>query len=222
MIGSLILGFLGSLHCVGMCGPLTITLLRPEHGAAKFGYYHLGRLATYSVIGMILGLIGYSFEIMKLQQWVSLFLGLSLLVIFLIPGYRQKIEHSYISSPLFLRIKNVLQRNLGSKSRWTFSGVMNGLLPCGMVLMASALAISAGSVWKSALYMIFFGLGTLPALALVSLGSNRLKSIFPKTQRLIPILASISGVILIIRGVLINQNDFDGLIREKVITICGF
>lgn len=89
LISGFILGLLGSLHCVGMCGPIAFMLPVDRSNSFKkvsqIGMYHFGRLLAYSIIGLVFGLVGKSLYIFGLQQQLSIAIGIVMIVLVLIP-----------------------------------------------------------------------------------------------------------------------------------------
>jgi uncharacterized protein len=89
LISAFVLGLLGSFHCVGMCGPIAFMLPVDRTNTYKkvlqITIYHLGRLLAYSIIGFIFGLVGKSLNIFGLQQQLSIFIGVLMIVVILIP-----------------------------------------------------------------------------------------------------------------------------------------
>src|SRR5690606_26957427 len=78
-----LLGFLGSFHCVGMCGPIALAV--SGHKASRYVYhkvlYNLGRSVTYALLGLIVGSLGFSLSLAGAQQWFSIAMGVLILVI---------------------------------------------------------------------------------------------------------------------------------------------
>lgn len=225
MIGALAIGFLGSFHCVGMCGPIMMAFMGPRQSKMGFLTYHAGRILTYVLIGAVFGLIGASFRLFQFQQIVTFVLGVMLLLLYGIPSMRHALERTYYESTFYRYLKGFLGRNLSTRKRWFLSGVANGLFPCGLTYIALAGAIALGDVFQGALFMIMFGLGTLPALVLVSFTTEsialRFKHLIPRTTSFI---AMVSGMILILRALLISFPDFNQMVQANaatLITVCG-
>ncbi len=225
MIGALVIGLVGSLHCVGMCGPLMLTLTGPNQSKSTFLIYHAGRISSYVFLGLMLGIIGQSFEFIQIQKAMTVSIGMVLMAIYLFPKTRNSVERYYYQSWAYGKVKLILAKNLSSKKRWFISGVANGFLPCGLTYVAAAAALVLGSLWSSMAFMILFGLGTLPALASVSFGSTllsvRFKKIIPSA---VPVLGVLSGTILLFRGLIMTFPNLNQLVQENVIqliTICG-
>jgi sulfite exporter TauE/SafE len=205
---ALMVGFLGSLHCVGMCGPIAFALpVRTTNKWIKFlkyMLYNLGRVFTYSCLGLMIGLLGKGFAMAGLQEFISIAAG------FLILASVMLIHHpfkSFYSNKITSSIKEKLKNSFRiyfQKTGWLplfILGILNGLLPCGMVYMAMLGALASGNTISGALFMAAFGLGTIPAILAISFVgstlSTRLKSLFYKAT---PLIACIVGVLLIIRG----------------------
>jgi sulfite exporter TauE/SafE len=202
------IGMVGSFHCVGMCGPLALALpLSSNSFAAKFFgalIYNAGRIVTYTVFGLIFGLIGQTAAIFNFQQWLSIGTGVLILLFIAIPQ-KYKIQHtaSNYTTAFFTRIRMELGRLFTQKNNSSLFviGLLNGLLPCGLVYMAVAGAIAAGDVGKSALFMAAFGLGTLPIMWSIAFFGNYIGvSIRQKIRRAYPYMMSLMACLLILRG----------------------
>lgn len=208
LISAFVLGLLGSLHCVGMCGPIAFMLpvSRTNHfkKAFQIGIYHLGRLLAYGIIGVVFGLIGKSLSIFGFQQQLSIIIGVLMIVIVLIP-YKTFSKYNF-SKPLYKiisKLKTALGASLKKKTPETFLtiGFLNGFLPCGLVYMAVFAAIASGNTLSGSLYMVVFGLGTIPLMTSAIYFSNFLKgSVRQKIQKAIPVFVVIIGILFIIRG----------------------
>jgi sulfite exporter TauE/SafE len=208
VFAGLALGFFGSLHCIGMCGPIALAL--PTQSKSKFGFYsgrilyNLGRVITYSFMGLFAGLIGKQINIAGFQQFVSIALGVIILFSVLLPT---GIKNYFIKiKPVQLATK-IIQSSIGklfsrgSQKSLLLIGVLNGFLPCGFVYMALAGALALGNVENSILFMALFGLGTIPAMFTVSILTNLFGNNFRrKINRLIPVFATLLAVIFILRG----------------------
>lgn len=208
ILSAVILGLMGSLHCIGMCGPIAFMLPVDRHnGFKKFGQifiYHSGRLMAYGIIGLIFGLLGKGLSIFGIQQKLSIAIGILMILVVLIP-YKTFNKYN-LSKPIYrviTKVKNQLGRELKKKSPDTFLtiGFLNGFLPCGLVYMALLGAIAMGNALQGSLYMILFGIGTLPLMTAAIYFSNVLKSgIRQKVQKAIPVFVIIIGLLFIVRG----------------------
>ena len=207
-VSAFLFGLLGSLHCVGMCGPIAFMLpvSRTNHfmKAYQIASYHIGRVLAYSIIGFVFGLIGKSLYIFGFQQQLSILIGIVMIVIALMP-YKTFSKYNF-SKPVFKivsKLKSALGASLKKKSPETFLtiGFLNGFLPCGLVYMAVFAAIAGGSALSGSLYMALFGLGTIPLMTSAIYFSNFLKgSIRQKIQKSIPVFVVIIGILFIVRG----------------------
>lgn len=203
-----IFGLISSFHCIGMCGPIAMMLPVDRQNETKKATqiitYHIGRLTAYASIGLIFGLLGRGFFIAGIQQKMSIFIGLMMIVIVLTP---EKIFSKYnFSKPVYKIISNIKSslgkqfRNRSYKSLFTI-GLLNGFLPCGMVYVALFGAIAMQSAGLGVLYMILFGLGTVPLMTAVVYINSMLQLPFRnKIQRIIPYVAVIIGILFILRG----------------------
>jgi uncharacterized protein len=202
------LGLAGSVHCAGMCGPLLLAV--PMDAATRrrvlldWGIYHSGRIAMYACLGGLLGITGQGLALLGGQQMLSLVSGVLMLGMAL---WWWRIEQWMSSVGWFRaltdRIKNRMGRLLRQHSGSSLFGlgVLNGLLPCGMVYTALAGAISTTHAWGGAVFMALFGLGTLPLLVGVIMAGQSVKNRLRGRLRWVqPILLLIAGWMLIQRG----------------------
>lgn len=208
LLSALALGLLGSFHCVGMCGPIAFMLPVDRTNSLKkvsqISIYHFGRLLSYSIIGLIFGLVGKGLYIFGLQQQLSIIIGVLMILVVLIP-YQTFNKYNF-SKPIFKlisKVKTALGKELQKKTPDTFLtiGFLNGFLPCGLVYMAVFAAIASGNALQGSLYMLVFGLGTIPLMTTAIYLSQFLKgNIRQRIQRTIPIFVVIIGVLFILRG----------------------
>ena len=201
-------GLISSFHCIGMCGPIAMMLPVDRANQAKktsqIITYNLGRLIAYGTIGFVFGLLGKGFFLAGIQQKLSIFIGIAMILVILIPD---KVFARYnFSKPVFKLISKI-KTTLGSqfknksyKSLLTI-GLLNGFLPCGMVYVALFGAIAMQSVSFGVLYMILFGLGTVPMMSsVVYVNSFLTIPIRNKIQKIIPFAVVIIGMLFILRG----------------------
>ncbi|HEY6627111.1 MAG TPA: sulfite exporter TauE/SafE family protein [Ignavibacteriaceae bacterium] len=202
------IGLVGSLHCIGMCGPIAIALPVPDSSNLSFFtgriLYNLGRVVTYAFLGAVLGLVGSKIALAGAQQVVSIVLGVVIIIAVLLP---QKYKNYFAQHPIIQKLAHPLKSNIGVLfSKGTFSamfliGILNGFLPCGLVYVALAGAIASGDAISGAAVMILFGLGTVPAMFAASVFGKFINiGIRTKIRKAVPVLAIILGVIFILRG----------------------
>jgi uncharacterized protein len=198
------LGLLGSLHCAAMCGPLLLALPVPAGGAGRFVagriIYQLGRVLTYALLGILAGVLGKSVFLAGLQRSLSVALGVAVLAGFFLS---KKIAVSAPAVRLVAALKNLFAAQLQRRdflSLWLL-GMLNGLLPCGLVYAALANAATAKNISVAVAQMAVFGLGTLPMMLAIGLSGR----MFPPALRLklrsaIPVGICLLAALLILRG----------------------
>ncbi|WP_425075939.1 sulfite exporter TauE/SafE family protein [Psychroserpens sp. S379A] len=205
---ALIFGLLGSFHCVGMCGPIAFMLPVDRSNSFKkvtqISVYHIGRLLAYAIIGLCFGLIGKSLYLFGIQQQLSIVIGVLMIVVVLIPV--QTFNKYNLSKPLYRvisKVKSSLGKALKKKTADTFLtiGFLNGFLPCGLVYMAVFASLTMSSAVESSLYMMLFGLGTIPLMTTaIYLGKFLNSTVKQRIQKAIPVFVVIIGLLFIIRG----------------------
>ena len=203
-----IVGLVGSLHCVGMCGPIALAL--PVFGNNQFKIilgrllYNFGRVITYSIMGALFGLFGSRIILFGLQQNLSIVIGALFLLYVLIP---RKIKTKISETRIYRGIVSFLKMHYSkliskrtNKSLFTI-GLLNGILPCGFVYVGIAGATSTGSWINGAAYMALFGLGTVPIMfATAMIGKIINFNLRRKINKLIPAFTAILALLFILRG----------------------
>ena len=191
-----------------MCGPIAMMLPVDRSNEAKkitqIITYHIGKLTAYGTLGLIFGLLGRSFYLAGMQQQLSIIVGILMILVAVIP---ERVFAKYNFSKPVYRVITKVKSSLGQqfknksyKSLFTI-GLLNGFLPCGMVYVAIFGAIAMQSVSLGVLYMLLFGIGTIPMLTAVIYISNVLSFSFRGTlQKIIPVVAVVIGMLFIIRG----------------------
>lgn len=205
LLAGLGMGIAGSFHCIGMCGPLALSIPLDTSGSfARFlsvGLYNLGRVLTYFLMGAVLGWAGYRFAIIGYQQYFSIAMGIALLVMLLPARYVPEIKWLKSAQQ---RIKKILARFLTRRNRpfsFLLIGTLNGLLPCGLVYMAIATALVIGGTIKSGVFMAAFGLGTIPLMAVLMLTGHHLSFSFRlRIKKLLPYFVAVVAVLMVLRG----------------------
>lgn len=218
----LLLGLTGSLHCVGMCGPLLLAL--PLDAAGKRDVlrrllvYHSGRILTYSALGVFFGLVGQGLAVAGFQKILSIGAGIFMLGMALMAW---RFEQLITALPGFGAFTRRVKQAMGAllqrhPDKGLFSlGLLNGLLPCGMVYAALAGAIAAAEGASGGLFMAVFGLGTLPLLLGIhflgrSLGAAVRRNVgFAK-----PVLLAVAGILLLQRGFHLDLSLFESAVPK--------
>ncbi|MFZ4545443.1 MAG: sulfite exporter TauE/SafE family protein [Saprospiraceae bacterium] len=224
LYSAFLLGFLGSFHCVGMCGPIALSLpLSPKSNFARWlGHftYQFGKISAYVLLGILIGTLGKGISLLGFQKSYNLLLGVLLLLI----GIGSLTGKYNILS--YLEQRMVFFKGKMGKFIQRFSytslysiGFLNGLLPCGLVYIAILGASSFGTFSDSVLYMFFFGLGVMPSLVALSVfGHVASFSWRNKLRKIYPLTSVVLGVFLIIRSIYIDRHlpysPFDNVHHE--------
>ena len=232
-------------HCVGMCGGIVIAYSSTKIDTKDTIFkkyishiiYSLGRVTTYTIIGAIFGAIGRVIAFTPSTKGV-LFLFTGILMILaglsLIGGIKflTSIEFTISKNRWYA---NIFKKVLSSKSIWSFYllGLLNGIIPCGLVLSFAIFAASSASIIDGALIMLVFGLATIPAMFILAsitniLQKGRLRDIMLKIASFLVILY---GVYMLYKGYLFISNPIEtqreidmmnqGSIRSKISGKCG-
>lgn len=201
------IGIIGSFHCAGMCGPLALSLpLREDSNWAKFSgvfLYNAGRAVTYALFGLMFGLLGQTMSLFGFQQWLSLVMGVLILLFIVVPKFSGTGGKSNKVLYALGQLRSVLGKLFHQKNYRSlfFIGVLNGLLPCGLVYMAAAAATATGSVSNAMLFMIFFAMGTVPVMWCISFFGNFIGLSFRRlVRKAYPYMMVFMASLLILRG----------------------
>lgn len=200
-----LVGLMGSLHCIGMCGPIALALPTPRQRSSLIVgrlLYNLGRAVTYAALGALFGALGGLVgSLAGLQRGLSIAAGLAILLY--IP-LRHRLQR--LPAPL-ARLWGWVRHHLGQRltdggpSGLFTVGLLNGLLPCGMVWVAIVGAVASGGVLAGAAFMFLFGLGTLPLMLGVSLaGGTLLQRHRALLARALPLVLAVLACWFILRG----------------------
>ncbi|MDZ7771700.1 MAG: sulfite exporter TauE/SafE family protein [Balneolaceae bacterium] len=208
ILAGLTFGFLGSFHCVGMCGPLALALPgEARRDAAFIGgrlLYNAGRVFTYTALGMAAGLLSRAFSLAGLQQGLSIGAGALLLLGPLLPALRRQANRwKAMPARWVSRASRPLKELFRHENPFSLLaiGLLNGLLPCGFVYTALLAAVTLGDARAGAVFMLGFGLGTVPAMLGVSLAGGLVPVEFrERVQRWSPWFVAAVGVLLVLRG----------------------
>jgi sulfite exporter TauE/SafE len=211
-------------HCIGMCGPLISTFslaqgrndARVRAMAPALLMYHLGRINSYAVIGLLFGLLATAAQAAGPSAQVrgGLFLVSGLLMTFMGLGLSgwlpttRFVESTRLGRMVAERFMGLV--GTGSMTGRYLLGVANGFLPCGPVYAVAAAALTAPTPLHGAGTMAMFGLGTVPVLLAVGLGAGRLA---PALQRRFNLAASILVVIVGLEF-LFRAGKLFGVVRE--------
>ncbi|HEY0976365.1 MAG TPA: sulfite exporter TauE/SafE family protein [Flavobacteriales bacterium] len=202
-----VLGAAGSAHCVGMCGPIALAVpfrgSTPQQRWSSTLLLNGGRLTSYALLGAVVGTFGMGLRLVGLQQVVSIGTGALLLLSILVPGLLERFSPTGRIALALGRGRALLARNLRrtAPEALFFTGMLNGLLPCGLLYAALLGAASAPSASEGALFMAVFALGTWPALFALRMGGSRIDGAWRiRFRRLAPVLVPAMAVLMILRG----------------------
>lgn len=198
-----IMGLTGSLHCAGMCGPIIWVMPFQQQGGVKkwlsiFGY-HIGRVTTYALLGAFL----FSFKSLFnpiLQQYISIALGLLLLIVGVISFFPSKVSFKL---PWAQLVQNKLGKFMAHPHPASLfaAGMLNGLLPCGLVYMALSTAVAAPNVYNAISLMYAFGIGTMPMLIALTIVKNRATLLHRiQLRKYVPLVMLVFGSLFVLRG----------------------
>ena len=199
-----LMGLTGSLHCAGMCGPIMwIMPFQAYKGIKKvvaIGLYHLGRISVYAALAIVLHSFRNLFE-PKAQQYISITLGGSLLavgILSFLPNNSFKFR-----LPWFGQVQKQLSSVISKPGLATIgiAGILNGLLPCGLVYMALSASMAASTTLQTAAFMYAFGMGTLPMLIGIVLLKTRLSPLRASNFKpFVPVVVFMFGCLFVVRG----------------------
>ena len=217
-----LLGLAGSLHCVAMCGPLMLALPLKSTGrwqaAQQALIYQLGRIAMYGALGAFFGLLGKGIAIAGFQKILSVAAGTVMLIA---AFFASRWEQAALAVPGMQPLTRWVQRQIGILLRTHPAGatlgvgILNGLLPCGLVYAAVAGAISTTSGWDGGLFMVLFGLGTFPLLFLLMLTGQRFSPTWRSRFKFVqPILLAVAGLLLLSRGFNLDLSLFESAVPK--------
>ena len=223
IIAALTLGLMGSLHCLGMCGPIALAIpfsQKPLTRLTGILLYNTGRIITYALMGAVFGLFGKGLALAGFQQIVSIVLGSVMILGLIFPFLFKKIKPlEKIMNPINTLVKEKLSRLLRGDAygNLLLTGILNGLLPCGLVYLAVAGAIASGGILNGTIFMALFGLGTIPMMAVLpmlgSLGGLKFRLVY---RKILPVFVFTLGVLFILRGMNLGIKYVSPKLQGKV------
>ncbi|TCD01113.1 sulfite exporter TauE/SafE family protein [Pedobacter psychroterrae] len=203
-----LIGLLGSVHCVAMCGPLAFAVPLHQPGWAALLWnkliYQLGRIISYCLLGALVGLVGGQIWQAGFQQGVSILTG----VLIIMAGCSRIFKQSMLKQTSFVSLKffnAAFDYALKHKANHLIIGMINGLLPCGFVYLALAGALNTKTVFEGVSYMFWFGTGTVPMMlaAAIVLSFSKL-SFRNKLNKVMPYAMLLLGIWFVFRGLELN------------------
>ena len=211
LITAFVMGFAGSLHCIGMCSPLAMAVANLNSRAMLNRLlYNSGRILMYGVLGAVVGTIGWVLPIGSFQNLLSILLGISLLLVGILGISNVNVPWlTPILQSATAKLKMLFGKFLKQKNYFaTFIlGTLNGMLPCGLTFLALTYCLSLNNPLDSFTYMIVFGLATLPAMLGLTSVIMRLVTRFKiSVPKLTTTMLILSGCLLIARVFLFHEH----------------
>ncbi len=206
LLAAFMIGLLGSLHCMGMCGPIALMLHAriPGNPLLHSIVYNSGRLLTYAGLGALAASLGRGIALAGWQQSVTIATGVIIVLAVLLPVFGRKLNWGdRLINSIAQRVRKGMQYFLPKDSLAGFigAGMVNGLLPCGLVYVALAGAMNTAGVLQGASFMLVFGLGTFPAMMLAGMAGNYMTlQRRLSLRKVLPWFTAAIGILVIIRG----------------------
>ncbi len=227
IIAGFTLGATGSFHCIGMCGPLSLALptnqLPPLQRFTSLFLYQLGRIVTYSLLGLVIGFAGNRVFIAGYQQLFSILLGIVIIAMALFYFLGNGSLSSSLTARIYAPIQKLvlrLMRRAKNPLGFLFMGMANGLLPCGMVYVAMAATLSFSNVTEGISFMAMFGAGTLPAMMMVGYAGRIITfKTRQSIKKMIPLFIAITGVILVLRGLNLGIPFLSPILPQQAVDV---
>lgn len=203
------IGLFGSIHCVGMCGPLAFALPANNGGNWLLVFdkfiYQLGRIVSYTLLGLLVGVIGRQVWLAGVQQSVSIISGVLIIIAALTRLFKWTVFYKSSASGAATFVNKAIVYTLKHKWGHLVVGMLNGLLPCGFVYLALIGAVNTPTVASSAQYMFWFGVGTAPLMFVAALGSGFFSlNVRKKLNKVIPYFMLCLGIWFVMRGLSLN------------------
>jgi sulfite exporter TauE/SafE len=214
-------GLFGSLHCIGMCGPLAFAIPVSQKGwfsvvADKF-LYNLGRVLSYTTLGFLVGFIGRQLWISGLQQGISLASGLLIILAGFSRMFKLRMFNGKASSKFLTPVSKAINYAIQHRSGNFAVGVLNGFLPCGFVYLALVGAINTTSSLSAARYMFWFGIGTFPLMLAATISTGFINVTFRRrVNKALPYLMVCLGFWFILRGMDLNIPYLSPAIKSNI------
>lgn len=219
---ALIMGLLGSLHCVGMCGPLLV-LMRTKDGKVSLSsvlLYHMGRISTYMILGLMVAILGEGLRLVGVQQYISLILGILILFFILFARNPEQTMFRVLRLDKGTKVLHQFYGRLMKKNVFAAKfilGSLNGLLPCGLVYSALLLSLGTETGFEAGAVMLVFGLGTLPTLFFLEWIQKFVKFKFKRVFQYSMLLV---GILFILRGANLNIPYLSPSVDKQEVKCC--
>jgi sulfite exporter TauE/SafE len=219
------IGLFGSVHCIGMCGPLALAIPSFQTKwwliVSDKLLYNMGRVITYSFLGLLIGLLGKQLWLAGLQQGVSLLSGMFIIMAGLSRLFKIRFSKNPGVAKLLSPVARLLNYALRHKAGHLIVGILNGFLPCGFVYLALVGAINTTSPVSAAQYMFWFGMGTFPLMLLATVSSGFVGPVIRRRiNRTMPYLMVCLGFWFVLRGMNLNIPYLSPKLQSSGVRIC--
>jgi len=219
------IGLFGSVHCIGMCGPLAFAI--PSFHSRWWLVmvdkllYNTGRLLSYTLLGYLIGLLGKQLWLAGLQQSVSIISGLLIIAAGLSRLLKSRFGQSRLLSIVLAPVQKMISYALNHQLGHLIVGILNGFLPCGFVYLALVGAVNTSSPIASAQYMLWFGAGTFPLMLIATIGSGYISPVFRRRiNKGMPFLMIFLGCWFLLRGLSLDIPYLSPAKQQQGIAIC--
>ena len=225
LLTAFILGLAGSFHCAGMCSPLAFAVTGMKKSAIiNRVWYNTGRILMYGILGAMVSTVGVALPLEKFQNGLSIGMGILLLLAGIAGTAWLKIP--YANNPLYGLtnfLKNRFTYLIQKKNVLSifFMGTLNGLLPCGLTLIALTSCLILPTTLHGFYFMMLFGIGTWPVMlgftSLFQFFTNRFNLSFQKVNMIMLIVA---GSLLIARVYITHAHPENISKASSEVVIC--
>jgi sulfite exporter TauE/SafE len=205
LVSAFILGFLGSFHCLGMCSPLIMAVTNWRSPVfVNRVVYNIARISSYCIQGALISVFGSLFHFSEFQTLFSIIFGIVLIVVGFAGVTSFKLPLiSYAMQRFSSFIKTMFSKFLATKTLLSIVvlGFLNGLLPCGLTYLALTYCIILPGAEGGFLFMLFFGMGTLPVmLGITSIAQFLVRKFSFNFQKFAVVALIAIGSLLVARG----------------------
>ncbi|MDB5144977.1 MAG: hypothetical protein JWQ66_3690 [Mucilaginibacter sp.] len=219
------IGLFGSVHCIGMCGPLALAIPSFQSKwwliVSDKLLYNIGRVISYSFLGLLVGFLGKQLWLAGLQQGVSLISGMFIIMAGLSRLFKIRFSKNRGAAKVLSPFTRLLNYALQHKAGHLVVGILNGFLPCGFVYLALVGAINTTSPVSAAQYMFWFGMGTFPLMLLATVSAGFIRPVIRRRiNRTMPYLMVCLGFWFILRGMNLNVPYLSPNIQPSGVNTC--
>lgn len=220
------IGLFGSVHCIGMCGPLAFAVPVSQNRwwliVADKLLYNTGRVISYTFLGLLIGIIGKQLWLYDLQQGVSLLSGALIIMAGLSRLFKlRRLSQMKLVPVMLSPINRLLQYALKHSAGHLIIGLLNGFIPCGFVYLALVGAVNSPSPADAATYMFWFGMGTFPLMLAATVSSGFVGPVIRRRiNKMMPYLMVCLGFWFILRGSNLNIPYLSPAKQSSAVGVC--